>query len=223
MKLSNLKIIIAASFFAFLLNLFFGRSITASLSTWNFLNHLGVLNPQAPIVINNREEIRLTDNNQAIEAVNAAKSKIASVYLKTSDGLKQTGMAVNLSADGSFVTAKETASQKGEYYIALFDGRTALVNQIVFDPASGLAFMQSALKNVPTAEFADSASLVSGDKLVFLSFSNNQPNFWPDILLLPESSRQGQVFYAGKIGRKILITYCETRKPTILSKTLLAC
>jgi serine protease Do len=214
---SQLKTIVIATVFAFLLNLFFGRGIAASLSTWGFLNRLGLISPQAPIVINNREEIRLSDNGQATEAVNAAKSKVAAVYRKATEALEQVGMAVNLSSDGVFVAAKETVSQKGEYYIALADGRTALVNQIAFDPASGLAFLQSSLQNVPTAEFSDSQNLLSGEKLVYLNFSGDLPNFWPDILLVPESSRQNQIFYAGKVERKILTANISHAAPGYLA------
>ncbi|MBL8030609.1 MAG: serine protease [Candidatus Doudnabacteria bacterium] len=193
------RIVFFAAIVAFVLNLLFGRILAAKVSTWPFLNRLKILSPQAPIVINQREEIRITENGQLDEAVSAAKSKISAVYLQEPNGnIKFMGPAVNLTSEGEFVAFKEVFSGRGDYFVFLEGGRNASVGSVVSDPASGLIFFRAGLESVPVAALADSKSLFSGEK-VFV-FSNNFGSAWQgwaSYLTRTENERGEKVFTAG--------------------------
>lgn len=200
----TLKTIIWATVAAFILNLFFGRFLVANISTWPILNKFKLLSPQTPIVINNREEIRLTDSGQVSDAVNAVKSKISSLILKDLSGSHMLGSAINLTSDGVFVSVKQIIPAKGELWLILSDQRTVQIKQTVLDPASGLVFLKADINNVPTAPLADSKSFLSGEKLVY--FSNNTDESWqawPDYLVRQENDRDESLVYAGKVSRSL--------------------
>ena len=207
MKSGNLKIILAATFIAFALNLFFGKFLIAKISTWPLLNRFKILNPQAPIVIHERQEIRLTDNGQISDAVNVARPKISSVVLKEGLDLFWKGSAINLTSDGNFVSVAETFVKPGEYWVVLADGRSAVISKLVSDPASSLVFFQANLDNMPIASFADSKAILSGER-VFLFLNQieaNQWQAWPDHVVAAENFRFGEVYNSGKIQRNIKI------------------
>ncbi len=201
---SPYKIILTSVILAFVLNLFFGRSLLANISTWPFLNKFNLLSPQAPIVINHREEIRLTDSGQVSDAVNAAKAKISTLLIKDVSGIRPLGAVVNLTSDGIFVAAEEVVPQKGELWLVLSDQRAAQVTEMAPDPASGLVFLKANIANVPPAPLADSKSFLSGEKLVYFSNNTDQTwEAWPDYLVRQENDRDEVQAYAGKISRSL--------------------
>ncbi len=208
----TLKTIIWATAAAFILNLFFGRFLVANISTWPVLNKFKLLSPQAPIVINNREEIRLTDSGQVSDAVNAVKSKISFVVLKEASGFHMLGSAINLTSDGVFVSAKQIIPAKGEFWIILSDQRIVQIKQTVLDPASGLIFLKADINNVPTAPLADSKSFLSGEKLVYFSNNTDQTwQAWPDYLVRQENDRDETLVYAGKVSRSLEVANLTQR------------
>lgn len=208
MKSGNLKIILAATFIAFALNLFFGKFLIAKISTWPLLNRFKILNPQAPIVIHEREEIRLTDSGQISDAVNASRPKISSVVFKEGSNLSWKGSAINLTSNGSFVAAAESFTAPGEYWVVLADGRSAVISKLVSDVASGLVFFEAALDNIPIATFADSKAILAGER-VFLFLNRveaNQWQAWPDYVIAQENFRFGEIYNSAKILRNLKIS-----------------
>lgn len=170
----SLQIILFAVIISFLLNIFFGRYLTAKVSTMPLLNRWHLLSPQAPIVINTREEVRMGSNSGDIpSAVNNVKSKLSLLAINSLGDLKFTGSAVNLSSDGYFLT---TQSALGNYKIQNFvvilnDGSQAKVDKVIADPASSLVIFHANLNNVPVANFGSSADLLPGDVVIFTTNS----------------------------------------------------
>lgn len=204
MKASTaIKYVATAALLAFVLNLFFGRFLLAKLSTWPFLARFKILDPQAPIVITNRQEIRLTDSGQLTDALNAASPKLSLLVFKDGTNLAWAGTAVNLSSSGVFVAAPEAFTQKGQAYVVLSDGSSAKVLTQVSDPGTGLVFFTADLKNMPIAVLADSAGLNTGDKILIFSagLEGSLARAWPDFVSQAEDSRFNRVFSAGKISR----------------------
>lgn len=167
------KIILISVSITLFLDIFLGRYFIAKISTLPVLNKLKILSPQAPIVINNRETIRVSDSGDAISAVNSIKSKLSSVvYLDENNSLVFVGNAVNLTSDGVFLTSISTFSKEGKkYYVLLNDGRSALVETIVSDPATNLVFVKTNLANVSIVNFADPRELKVGEKILLVKNS----------------------------------------------------
>src|SRR5580704_17610360 len=98
-------IIIIAVLASWLFNVSLGRSLTAKLSTWPLLNQWKILSLQSPIVINKRQTVRVSDSGDIAAAASDMKSKISSIALVNASSTSFLGTAVNLTSDGSFVTA----------------------------------------------------------------------------------------------------------------------
>jgi S1-C subfamily serine protease len=210
MKIS-FKTILWTALAAFVLNLFFGRFLLAHISTWPLLNRFKLLSPQAPIVINNREEIRLTDSGQINDAVNSAKSKISSLVFSDKTGYHMLGAAVNLTSDGIFVYGGEILP-KGENWLVLADQRTIQVKETAEDPATGLVFLKVNLNNIPTAPLADTKKFLSGEKLIYFNNNTDQTwQAWPDYLVKQENDRDETVAYAGKVSRSLQTANLSSR------------
>src|SRR6185295_4907898 len=122
-KLKILSLILITIILALLANVFFGRVITAKISTLPVLNKFKLLSPQAPIVITQREEIRVSDSGDAVQAMESVRSKISSVIAVTDKKFTFAGTAVNVTSDGVFITTKSVVGTlKPEYlFIELTD------------------------------------------------------------------------------------------------------
>ena len=112
-----------------LFNFFAGGYLMAKFSTWPVLNRWKILSPQAPIVINNHDTIRVSDSGDMVAAVNDIKSKISSVAFVSNGSAVFIGTAINLTSDGSFVTAAASFKNKtaGAYYVVLDDGTSGKI------------------------------------------------------------------------------------------------
>lgn len=177
---------------SWLFNLLAGRFLTAKLSTWPVLNRMQFLSPQAPIVINNRETIRVSDSGDVALAVTGIRSKTSSVAQVVGGAVLVTGNAINLTSNGDFVTGNATfAKSAGEYYVVLNDGRSAKIILQKKDLSTGLVYFKAALDNVPTANFGNSADLSAGDKVVMVQKSLQ--NFYNKAYLSTVSSAQKDI------------------------------
>lgn len=176
--------VIVAVILAVVVEILFGGWISARLATWPPLRRLNIYNPQAPIVVTNREIIRTSDSQDAVEAANGAKSRLSAVAMLQGNRLVVTGTAINLAADGYFVTAQSAFALKGATYFAVLNsGQSIPISGLFADPASNLMFFRLAANSVNVADFADSKGFLPGQKLVFLtapltSFSSGFKQSW---------------------------------------------
>jgi len=153
-------------------NVLMGRFLTAKLSTWPVLNRMQLLSPQAPIVINNKETIRVSDSGDVTLAVAGIKSKTSTVVLVTPGQVQVLGSAINLTSNGDFVTGNATFLKSvGDFYVVLNDGRSAKITAQEKDAATALVYFKASLDNVPTANFGNSSELAPGDKVVLVQKS----------------------------------------------------
>lgn len=198
-------IIIIAILAGWLFNVTVGRSLTAKLSTWPLLNRWKILSPQAPIVINNRQTVRVSDSGDIAAAVNDVKSKISSVALVNGSTVTSAGTAINLTSDGSFVTAASTFKPKiqGIYYVVLNDGTSAKITATASDTATSLVFFKASLNNVPAANLDSSKDLSVGDKILFAQ--DSLQNFYVKSLAgqvnFSQKDVEGQTFFSDFPGR----------------------
>ena len=160
-------VVLATAVLVFVLNLFFGRPLAARLSTLPFLNRFNILSPQAPIVINTREEVRVNDGKDILEAVANIKSRLSQVVLVQNSQVSVAGYAVNVASEGLFAAPQGVfASKTGDYYVVLSDDRRALVGGKVTDLATGMVFFSADLNAVPVAPWGDSSQLKPGEKII---------------------------------------------------------
>ncbi len=184
---------------ALLVNIFAGRFLTAKISTLPVLNKWNILSPQAPIVINNHETVRVSDGSNAGQIADQVKSKIATVVLVGPlNSVSVAGSAVNLTSDGSFVTAASAFGGKaqGSYFVVLNDGTSAPITGTATDSATSLVFFKAALSNVPVRSLGDSSAVRVGDSIFFAR--NSLQDFIGKILFSTVSAEQddieGQIF-----------------------------
>ncbi len=171
MKKNHVAIIIIVSVaLSLILNIFPGKIIVAKISTWPLLNRLKILSPQAPIVITNRETVRVSDAGDVLLAVNSVKSKLSALVQVDveNNSLSVVGTAINLTSDGTFVTGSAIlSSDLWSYAVLLDDGRKAGITEMATDPATNLVFFKADISNVPTASITASGDLSAGDKVIF--------------------------------------------------------
>src|SRR5579872_3074397 len=103
-KKSTIGIVVCCIILSLLASVLFGRWLGAKLSTLPELNRLNILSPQTPIVINNQQVIRTSDNTDFLQAMNSVKSKLSTVVTVDANNQVVTrGGAVNATSDGVFV------------------------------------------------------------------------------------------------------------------------
>lgn len=176
-----LKIVLLSVISALLANILFGRYLTAKISTLPLLNRWKILSPQAPIVINTREEVRVNETKDILLVLSSVKPKLSAVIIKNPNQVSLAGTAVNLTSDGLFLTSKTLVdnAKPENLFVRLDDGTVGRVDFIFKDPATDLAILKAKINNVPVANIGESQNLVPGQKLIAVQSSllNFSPKF----------------------------------------------
>lgn len=170
-KKQGYSLVIISVALALLMNILFGRFLAVKISTIPLLNRWKLVSPQTPIVINTREEIRVSDSGDVQQGANAVSPKISLVILNNSSQVTVLGGCINLTSDGLFVTSKSVVdSQKAaNLYIKLDDGSIGQVSSETLDSPTGLVILKTSLNNVSVANLGDSKNLTAGQRLIFLA------------------------------------------------------
>ena len=173
-KNRSVVLIFLSVFISLILSIFAVGHITAWLSQIPPFSKYAFVNPQAPIVVTKREFIRADDGSDTIEAINNIKTKLAAIVKTSSLNIEQTGNALVVTADGTFVTTKSAISEKGaNYSVVLNDGQTFKISEIILDPATDLAFFKVDASSLPVASLARSNDVVVGQRLISVFGSKN--------------------------------------------------
>ena len=156
-------IIIITVLITLLANILVGDYIAARLATLPLIRKLNILQPRAPIVINNRETLRVSDANDAMETTNGMRTKMASLVYFDGDRLVQTGSLLNWTADGYFITTDKAFSAQGKTYaVVLNSGDVFPVKNTYADTASTLILVETDAGNVPNIDTVDNKDLRPG-------------------------------------------------------------
>jgi S1-C subfamily serine protease len=170
-------IVIGAVVLSLAAQLLFGSYLSARLSALPIMRRYNLFTPSAPIVINNTETVRVSDTGDALDALNRAKSRLATVFYSEGNNLIPTGNAINWTADGYFITAQSAFSALGKSYsVMLNGGQRYAIQQVWDDPASDLVMFKVSATNLPVVVLANSKNLQSGQKIIFAS--NSLRNFY---------------------------------------------
>lgn len=156
---------------ALFLDIFFGRFLAVKISTIPFIKKYNLLNPSGPIVINTKEEVRVSDSEDVISAVGKVKSKLSLLVSVEPERVKILSSAVNVGSDGVFVAPKQAINSipQNSLNVKTSDGEIVPVESVAFDPVTNLAFIKAKADNIPVASFAKINQLVSGQRIVLVS------------------------------------------------------
>lgn len=201
-KFLLLVILIVA--FTLVVQVLFGGWLSARLSTWPPLRRFNLFHPQAPIVITNKEVVRTSDTQDAIDAANKAKSRLSAVAMLANNKLTVVGTAINATGDGYFVTVQLTFGVKGAaYFVVLNNGQSLPITALYADPQSNLMFFRANGSSVSVAPFADSEGLQPGQKLVLAtgSLTSFTIGFRESWVMATQNDNSGKIFNSDKPGR----------------------
>ncbi len=186
-----------------LVNIFAGPWISAKLSSLTLFEKYRILNPQAPIVISKREEPKAGDPTDMQGAVIKVKSRLSSIATISENNVAITGSAINLSADGYFLTvqsaltAAKDASPAVRQYVILNNGQKAQISQMWGETGTNLVIVKADLSNVPVAEFGSSKSLSTAQKIGFVhsaGLTSGAAFFQESFVTSVQSDNKGKVF-----------------------------
>ncbi len=198
-------IVLVAVLISLLANVFFGRWLSAKISTLPVLNRVKILSPQAPIVINNQQVVRTSDSTDQIQAENSVKSKLSAVaWVDGNNKMTFAGSAVNLTSDGLFVTGAGTFTATGQkYYVILSDGTTAAITSTTPDSTLGLIFFKAGTVSISPVDLGNSGDLLPGEKLLFVqnSLQSYMPRFAAGFVSQAQADSFGLVFDSDQPSR----------------------
>jgi S1-C subfamily serine protease len=170
MKLKFIIAILIAVILSLLLMVLFGGYLSARLATLPIVRRFDLFKPQAPIVVTNRQEVRVNEGQDAIDAINRAKNRLSNIAVLQDGTLTVVGGAVNLTNDGYFVTASSAFPIRGgTYFVTLNSGQVAPIRQLFIDPSTNLVIFKADLTGVTVAAFANAKGLVAGEKILLMT------------------------------------------------------
>ena len=204
MNLKPLRIIFFSVVVSLLAFILFGRWLSAEISTLPLLNRWKLLSPQAPIVINTTQQVRVTDSGDILAAIQNSTSKMSAIVSVSGGQMTPLGGAINLTGEGVFVTAANVlpAVLQNDYVITGSGSSLKITAQTV-DPATGLVFFSAGASGIPTAALGDSSALVAGEKIIFLTNStqSSQNRSASGFVTRQENDIVGELFDADHPGR----------------------
>lgn len=211
-KIHVIIIIIVASFLALAIQILFGNFLSAKLATLPGLRDLNLFNPRAPIVVNNRETVRVSDANDAVETANSIKSKLANIIYYDGTGNESkmvlSGGALNWTADGFFITSKAAMAVPNKTYaVVLNNGDIFPIKAVYFDTASSLAIVSTDARNQSTIESVAGKDLRPGQKMLMIlnSLAPNTNTFLESYVRGFVTDVAGVTFSSDAVQRKISV------------------
>jgi S1-C subfamily serine protease len=203
-------IVLIAALIALAVQVFFGNFISARLATLPFVKNLNLYNPRAPIVVTNKETVRVSDANDAVETTNSVKSKIALVVYYDGKGVDArvvpSGGAISWTADGYFVTTSAALAVANKTYaVILSNGDIFPITSVYHDTASALVILGTDAKGQPTVEPIDGKDLRPAEKMLLVvnAPAPNQTTFLESYVRSAVNSVPGQIFSSDKAQRSV--------------------
>lgn len=173
-------VIIVTAVIVWTADLLVGNYLSARLATSSFARKYNLFNPQAPIVVTNRETVRVNNSTDVVQTAENAKSKIASLVYYDNTRLVDTGTAINWTSDGYFITTKAALSPAGKVFaVVTLSGDVFPVEASYPDPASNLVILKTSAQGLGVLDPANSNDLRVGQQLVniFNPVGNQQTRF----------------------------------------------
>lgn len=161
-------------------NILFGGYLSAKLATLPLLRNLDLINPRAPIVINNRETVTVSDANDAVETAAGVRSKLSTLVYYEENQIVTVGSLLNWTADGYFVGSAKAFLVAGKTYaVVTNNGDIFPITKVYPDTASDLVMIETDVRGLPTVDTVEDREARPGQKVLFVSNSvgNNATTF----------------------------------------------
>lgn len=197
-------IIIITSVVVWTADLLVGNYLSALLATSSIARKYNLFNPQAPIVVTNRETVRVNNSTDVVQTAENAKSKISSLVYYDNSKLVNTGTAINWTSDGYFITTKAAFSSAGKVFaVVTLSGDVFPVEASYVDPSSNLVILKTSAQGLGVIDPANSADLRVGQQVVSLSnpVGNQQTRFATGFVQRIPSDTFGMVSESDLVSR----------------------
>lgn len=154
---------------SFVLNILAGRFVTAYISTWGFVRHWNLLSPQSPIVINNREEVRISWSEEFQNTSLEVKNKIGSIFMLNNGELSETGNAFVVTDNGVMLSVKSAFPVQGvAYSLKLASGEMIPIEQLIVNSQTDLVFLKIKKSGLAVMSFASTSDLIAGGNVMLI-------------------------------------------------------
>lgn len=193
-------------------DLIVGNYISARLATTSWARKWGLFNTQAPIVVTNRETVRVNTNNDLVETAENAKTRTAALVYYDGDNMVVSGSAVNWTSDGYFMTAKSALSAAGKVYaVVTSNGDVYPVEASFVDPASELVVLQTSAKDLTVYSPVEPRDLRVGQQMVMIenSLTAGQARFYTGYIKRLTLDVSGAIANSDLVSRNIELTLSE--------------
>ncbi len=199
-------VIVITTAIVWLADLLIGNYLSAKLSTSEWAQRFNIFNPQAPIVVTNRETIRVNNSNDAVETAENMKSKVSSVVYIENGRMVTTGSAVNWTSDGYFLTSKSAFAETNKVYaVVTAAGDIYPVQKTYPDVASNIAIIETSAQGLVVLDPADTNDLRVGQQVVTVenSIGTKQAQFHTGFVQKLSSDTSGEVAESDLVSRAI--------------------
>lgn len=193
-------------------DLLIGNYISARLATTSWARQWGLFDTQAPIVVTNRETVRVNTNNDLVETAENAKTKTAALVYFDGNDMVLAGSAVNWTSDGYFVTAKAALASAGKAYaVVTSKGDVFPVEAAYADPASEMVILQTSAEDLTVLSPAENRDLRVGQQVVMIqtSLTPGQARFFTGFVKRLNTDLSGVIANSDMISRNIELTTLE--------------
>lgn len=193
-------------------DLLIGDYVSARLATTSWARKWGLFNPQGPIVVTNRETVRVNTNNDLVDTAENAKTKTAALVYFDGNDMVLSGSAVNWTSDGYFLSAQSALSSAGKAYaVVTSSGDVYPVEAAYADPASEVVVLQTSARDLTVFSPADSRDLRIGQQVVMIqnSLSSGNARFFTAFVKRMHTDISGVEANSDLVSRNIEITTLE--------------
>lgn len=158
----------------FLLTVAFGDALAAKLATQRWVQKYNLVKPRAPLVINTREEVRVSDTNDTIGTIGRNQEKVAAVVVEQGGLDVLRGAALAAISDGVWLTTKAVVSgaPEGALFVVTNGGARERVTGMIQDPASPVVLLQTGQRGLSVPTFRPARSAVVGERVLLLGAQN---------------------------------------------------
>jgi hypothetical protein len=147
MKRPKLICLLVATFLlSFVLTAFFGDWFVERVALLPLVRKYEIVKPRTPLVINTREEVRISDTSDLVAIANKSKDRLAALTEEASGVVRLRGSLVAISSDGWYLASKQSFGSKDPkgLFVKTENG-TEAVDQLVFDDFTDIVLVKTKL------------------------------------------------------------------------------
>jgi S1-C subfamily serine protease len=184
------------------------RFVAPKLNTIPFFAKNNLLPANAPLVINTREQVRVTEGSDSVAAIQRAKPWLVGIVSgKDIVSARVVASGILVTSDGLIATTKNAVGSEKSFVIVFSDGNTSQAAVAAVDPASDLVLLKAEGQNLPTSPFGITDELRLGQRMIMLSASASTYQAQNKIVTLSSETRNQRqgVIYSDVINTSFAI------------------